>query len=142
MFENTGLSDEFYSNFYHNCTAIFVFDEANSKKLQDISYKGTIMLIDGALSKEDYQKLILNKFKSLISSQPRYIKSNIFRKIVNRFSFTSFSKKEGKKNDKKSLNVGTLIFAGGAVLTSIIAFSAWKNFNKIKGKFSKKDTTN
>jgi hypothetical protein len=142
IFKNTGLSDEFYSNFYHNCTAIFVFKDSNSQKLQDLSYKGTIMLIDENLSKEEYQQLIFAKFKSLISSQPKYIKSNIFRKIVNRFSFTPFSSQENIKNDKKSLNIGTLIFAGGAVLTSIIAFATWKNFNKIKEKISKKDTTN
>lgn len=137
---NTGLSGEFSSNFYHNCTAIFVVDEYNSRKLQDISFKGKIILIDESLSKTKFQEIICNELKSLIKSQTRYIKSNIFKKIIDRIPFNPFSSREHKKNAKKNLNIGTLIFAGGAVLTSIIAFSTWKNLKRIKEKISKKDT--
>ena len=137
---NTGLSGEFLSNFYHNCTAIFVGDEYNSRKLQDISFMGKILLIDESLSKSKFQGIIYNQLRFLIRSQPRYIKSSIFKKIFDRIPFNPFSNKENKKNAKKNLNIGTLIFAGGAVLTSIIAFTTWKNLDKIKGVFSKKDT--
>jgi len=139
IFRNTGLSGEFYSNFYHNCTAIFVSQESDFNKLNEIQYKGTIILHKKGLSKEDFQNTVIGELKSLIKSQPRYIKSTIFKKIIDRIPFNPFTNTEDNKNRTKNLNIGTLIFAGGAVLTSIIAFSTWKNFNKIKDKISKKD---
>ena len=76
----------------------------------------------------------------MIKSQPRYIKSTIFKKIIDRIPFNPFSSNEHKINSRKNLNIGTLIFAGGAVLTSIIAFTTWKNLNRIKEKITKKET--
>ena len=139
VFKTTGLSGEFYSNFYHNCTAIFVLEADNLSKLQEIAYKGTAMLISNSLPKGRFQDMIYDELKTLINSQPHYIRSSIFKNIIDRFSFISFSSKDSKKEDKKNLNIGTMIFAGGAVMTSIVAFFAWKNLNKIKEKISKKD---
>ena len=140
IFMNTGLSSEFLNNFYHNCTAIFVSDEYNSEKLQNIAYMGKIILVKENPSKKVFQKFIYNELESLIKSQPRYIKSTIFKKIIDRIPFNPFSSNEHKINSRKNLNIGTLIFAGGAVLTSIIAFTTWKNLNRIKEKITKKET--
>ena len=143
IFKVTGLSGEFYNNFYHNATAIFTFDKGTEKILDEIEYQGTIIKFDPNTSKDEYLLKVYQNYKSLIKAQPKYIKSNIFRKITQRFSFDRLlnGNKKAKKEQQK-MNIDTLVFTGGAVLTSIIAFTAWKNFNKLKNKISKEEDPN
>jgi len=138
LFQGTGIGGEFIKNFYHNCTSIIITNLETKKRIEEIHYEGSIFFIDLELDVQKYLEETYKKFKKIIVMQPAYIKSNLFKKILRYVSFGKLFKIGNTSTKKRGIGIGTVLFAGGAIATSLIAYSTWKGLNIIKNKISKR----
>ena len=97
-----------------------------------------MIFLEPGLSNKDCLDNTYQKFKDIIQAQPKYLKSNIFKKILKQVNFRNvFGLEKEKQISNKNVNLSTVIFAGGAIATSLVIYTAWQGLNRIKNSIKK-----